>query len=205
MKLIIAGATGFVATECLRQALIDARFTSLIALARREVKPPTDLGPKADIAKLQSVVLQDYGTYPEEVKKQLAGADACIWTVAITPGKARMYEWEEVKRVCRDNALVGFQTIIDARGDKHGDMPLRFIYMSGTSAERDQTKSPLLLKEMFLMRVCLPSSFAAIPPILTYPRAKQKRQSSNSQLSTKAQWKRAVQNQVSFFEMTTSW
>jgi nucleoside-diphosphate-sugar epimerase len=153
MKLIIAGGTGFVATECIRQALTDARFTSIIALARREVKAPTDLTEKADASKLQSVLIQDYGTYSEDVKEQLAGADACIWTVAITPSKAQLYKWEEVKRVCHDNALAGFQVVIDARGDKHGDKPLRFIYMSGTAAERDQTKKPLLLPQMSLMRV----------------------------------------------------
>ena len=154
MKLVIAGATGYVATECVRQALIDARFTKVVALARREVKAPTDLGPKADVSKLQSVVIEDYGTYSDDVKKQLAGADACIWTVAITPNKIKNYEWSEVVRISRDNALDGLKVLLDVRGEEHGAMPLRFVYMSGNQAERDQTKSPLLLKEMCLMRVC---------------------------------------------------
>jgi nucleoside-diphosphate-sugar epimerase len=154
MKLVIAGATGFVATECVRQALNDPRFTSVIALARREVKAPADLGPKADASKLKSVIVQDYGSYSEDVKKQLAGTDACIWTVGVTPSKAKHYDWAEVTRVSRDNALDGFQVLIDTRGEQHAPTPLRFIYMSGAAAERDQTKSPLIMKDMVLMRVC---------------------------------------------------
>lgn len=154
MKLIIAGATGFVATECIRQSLKDSRFTSVIALARKAVTAPTDLGSSADTAKLQSVVVEDYGAWPEDVTKQLAGADACIWTVAVTPGKAQSMKWEDVRKICHDDAIAGFKTIVEARGDKHGDKPLRYMYMSGTTAERDQTKSPLILKQYLLMRVC---------------------------------------------------
>jgi nucleoside-diphosphate-sugar epimerase len=152
MKLIIAGASGFVATECIRQSLSDPRFTTVIALARKAVSAPADLGPKADISKLQSVVIEDYGTWPEDVKERIKGADACIWTVAVTPGKAQFYAWEDVKKICRDHALAGLEAVVEARGDG-GELPLRFVYMSGTAAERDQTKSPWLLKEHSLMRV----------------------------------------------------
>jgi len=75
MKLIIAGATGFVATEVLRQGLRMHEVTSIVALARKPVSAPEG----TDSSKLKSVVVQDYGTYPENVRKQLAGADACIW------------------------------------------------------------------------------------------------------------------------------
>jgi hypothetical protein len=150
--LIIAGASGFVATECIRQSLSDPRFTTVIALARKEVSAPADLGSKADVSKLQSVVIEDYGTWPEDVKERIKGADACIWTVAVTPGKALFYAWEDVKKICRDHALAGLEAIVEARGDG-GALPLRFVYMSGTAAERDPTKSPWLLKEHCLMRV----------------------------------------------------
>jgi hypothetical protein len=33
----------------------------------------------ADISKLRNVIIKDYGEYPESVKKEFAGADACIW------------------------------------------------------------------------------------------------------------------------------
>lgn len=79
MKLVIAGATGFVATELIRQSLSIPKITSVIALARRPVSTPSNLSPTADASKLHSVIIQDYGSYPDDVIKQLAGAEACIW------------------------------------------------------------------------------------------------------------------------------
>ena len=81
MKLIVAGASGFVATEIIRQALGIPAITSVIALARRPVATPTNLDSGADASKLRSVVIKDYGVYPEDVKAQLGEADACIWYV----------------------------------------------------------------------------------------------------------------------------
>ena len=80
MKLIITGATGFVATEVLRQALLLPSITSVVAVARKPVTAPKGT-PSTNASKLKSVVVEDYGTYPEDVKKELAGADACIWYV----------------------------------------------------------------------------------------------------------------------------
>ena len=81
MKLIIAGATGFVATELIRQSLSLPKITSIHAIGRRPVSPPSNLGPNADPSKLHSVVVENYGSYSDDVIKQLAGADACIWYV----------------------------------------------------------------------------------------------------------------------------
>ena len=82
MKLVIAGATGFVATELIRQSLSIPKITSVIAIARHPVSTPSKLSPNADPSKLHSVIIENYGSYPEDVIKQLAGADACIWYVA---------------------------------------------------------------------------------------------------------------------------
>jgi hypothetical protein len=79
MKLIVAGSTGFVATEVIRQALSDPTITSIMALARRETALPQSLGRGADTSKLKSIVCEDFGNYPESVKQEIAGADACIW------------------------------------------------------------------------------------------------------------------------------
>lgn len=75
MKLIIVGASGFVATELISQALRRPDVTSLVALSRKPVTTPD--GEHA--AKLKSVVISDYGEYPDGVKKELTGANACIW------------------------------------------------------------------------------------------------------------------------------
>ena len=81
MKLIVAGASGFVATEIIRQSLSIPTITSVYALARRPVSAPANLSKNADASKLHSVLVDNYGHYPDDVKKKLAGADACIWYV----------------------------------------------------------------------------------------------------------------------------
>jgi dTDP-4-dehydrorhamnose reductase len=79
MKLIITGASGYVATELVRQSLFLPQITTVIALARRQVSAPDSLGPGADASKLTSIIVQEYDEYPEDVKKHFADADACIW------------------------------------------------------------------------------------------------------------------------------
>jgi hypothetical protein len=81
MQLIIAGASGFLATEVIRQALSLPAITSIIALARRPIVAPDEyyLDQPCDTSKLKSVVVKNYDEYPDEVKKELGEAGACIW------------------------------------------------------------------------------------------------------------------------------
>ncbi|KAK0648068.1 hypothetical protein B0T16DRAFT_388382 [Cercophora newfieldiana] len=145
--LIIAGASGLVATEVIRHSLRAKDITTVLALARRPVAAPQGVSA-ADAAKLRSVVIKDYETYSEEARKEFSDADACIWTVAITPTKSKLYKWEDVVRICQTSTLVGMRAMVEARQGK----PFRFLYMSGLQAERDQTKRPWLLTEYVLMR-----------------------------------------------------
>ncbi|CAK7225287.1 hypothetical protein SCUCBS95973_005813 [Sporothrix curviconia] len=150
MKLIIAGATGYVATELIRQSLRRPDVTSVVALARKTVAAPADVAG-ANAAKLTSVVVKDYETGPyddEATRKALAGADACIWTVAITPSKSSAYPFKEVRRICQSSTLAGLRAIHGAGSNR----PFRFLYMSGIAAERDQTKKPPFKPEYSLMR-----------------------------------------------------
>jgi uncharacterized protein YbjT (DUF2867 family) len=79
MKLIVAGATGFVATEVIRQALFNRSITSLVALARRPTPLPETIAPDSDTQKFKSVVCDDFSNYSEAVKAEVTGADAVIW------------------------------------------------------------------------------------------------------------------------------
>lgn len=80
MKLIVAGSSGYVAAEVIRQALSNPAITSVVALGRRAAPEPQNLEPTANIAKLKSVILKDFDAeYPDDVKKEFAEADACIW------------------------------------------------------------------------------------------------------------------------------
>ncbi|KAJ7708285.1 putative nucleoside-diphosphate-sugar epimerase [Mycena rosella] len=147
MKLVVAGASGFVGSELVRQSLRHPQITSVIALARKTVTAPPN-SDSADAAKLTSVVVNDYEHYPDDVRTALAGADACIWTVAITPSKSASMPVDEVKRVCQDCTLAGLRALHDAGPAT----PFRFLYVSGIAAERDQSKTPKFRPEYALMR-----------------------------------------------------
>jgi hypothetical protein len=177
MQLIVAGASGYLASEVIRQALSLPKITSIIALARRSVEAPDEyyLDVPADRSKLKSVVVKEYDDYPDEVKKEFAKADACIWyfenpsirrkgsiwvntnfitrTVAVTPSKSRSMEFEKVRKICQDYTLIGMKAMFEAR--ENSATPFCFMYVSGTAAERDQTKTPFpaFMAQYSLMRV----------------------------------------------------
>ncbi|MDI1487083.1 MAG: hypothetical protein OHK93_006346 [Ramalina farinacea] len=154
MKLIITGASGFVATELLRQSLRHPSITSVVAISRRPVPQPTGL-PANELGKLRVVQVKDYGELDvEQVREAAAGAGGCIWTVAVTPSKQGSMPFAEVKKICQDDALAGLNVLSTASGSSnHGNgKPFRFIYMSGVAAERDQSKKPWFKPEYTLMR-----------------------------------------------------
>lgn len=75
MKLIVTGANGYVGSEIIRQSLKLPQVTSVVAVSRKLVSPPAGTIP----TRFESVVVQDYGTYPDYVRDAFRGADACIW------------------------------------------------------------------------------------------------------------------------------
>lgn len=79
MKLVIAGANGFVGTELVRQSLRLPSITSIIALSRRPVDIGNGGSSAAEISKLTTVVVGSYDTYSDDEKAVFANADACIW------------------------------------------------------------------------------------------------------------------------------
>lgn len=74
----------------------------------------------------------------------------CDRTVAVTPTKSREIDFGDVTKICHDYTTNGL-TSMAAVGNK----PFRFVYTSGVTIERDQTKSLPFLAEYRLMRVCL--------------------------------------------------
>ncbi|KAK9365087.1 hypothetical protein V1509DRAFT_643052 [Lipomyces kononenkoae] len=151
MKLIVAGATGFVGTELIRQALSHPGVTSVLALARRPTRVPQKTAPGADPSKLKSVVCDNFEDYPESVKKELSGADACVWLIAVTPSKVLTMPWEQVRTICYDYTVNGLETIAQLPRSS-ADRPLRFIYTSGAKTERDPSKKPWVVGGYSLMR-----------------------------------------------------
>ena len=73
MKVILTGATGFIGREVLQQCLAHPSITSLVVLTRRKL--PDDVSSP----QLQTIVHDNFLSYPDSVLSQLSGADACIW------------------------------------------------------------------------------------------------------------------------------
>ncbi|KAK1707114.1 putative nucleoside-diphosphate-sugar epimerase [Colletotrichum lupini] len=156
MKLIITGASGFVGTELLKQSLCIPAIKTVIALTRRPLVIQAESRSDADHSKLRNIVVEGYDQYSVETKAEFATADACIWTVAITPSKSTLYDWNEICRVCYESPLAGLRAMLEARGSLTANTenltPFRFIYMSGAKTERDQSKTPSFKPEYSLLR-----------------------------------------------------
>lgn len=70
-------------------------------------------------------------------------------TVAITPSKSKMYDPEDVKRICQTSTLAG----LSAMHESGLSNPFRFIYMSGAGVGWDESKVPRYMLEYLRMRV----------------------------------------------------
>ncbi|OBT81215.1 hypothetical protein VE02_10031 [Pseudogymnoascus sp. 03VT05] len=151
MKLVVAGSTGFVGTEIVRQALSHPGITSVVGLARRPTLMPHDEGHGIDIRKLKSVVCEDFNNYTDNVKQELAEADACIWLISVTITRAKSVSQENAREICLEYTMTGLDTISQlSRGSP--SKPFRFIYTSGAKSERDPSKSPWFMSDYLFLR-----------------------------------------------------
>lgn len=132
MKLAIVGATGFVASEVIRQALANPHVTSLIAISRQDI--PTT----AAQTKLKSVRIDTLDECSKEVQEVLKDIDACVWTVSIGPVEAPKHTIEEIQKVNHTYPLQWLK-MLDSIRDHNSSKPLRFLFMSGRSALRPST------------------------------------------------------------------
>ncbi|KAL4962455.1 putative nucleoside-diphosphate-sugar epimerase [Aspergillus stella-maris] len=136
MKIILAGATGYIGQTLLNQCLAHPSVTSVLALTRREIdtKHP----------KLRTYIMSttDWTTYcTPALQSELRGASACLWTIGIVPGKARDDDLTkkvsvEFPRAAAEAFSRGFEG--DGGGKKEGGK-FRFVFVSGSAAIRDQT------------------------------------------------------------------
>ena len=150
MKIIVAGATGFIGGEVLAQCLNSPAVSSLIALSRREL--PSSLTRNSP--KLKVVLLKEFTSYPDEALDELAGAEACIWAL----GKA-VGDLQTTRRINLDYTLAAtetFATKLASQVAKGGsDKRFTFVYCSGFLAEKDQNKTLWFMQDARRMRVCI--------------------------------------------------
>ncbi|KAJ7446768.1 hypothetical protein FB451DRAFT_1148321 [Mycena latifolia] len=131
MKIILTGTTGFIGTEVLAQCLRNPTITTIVVLSRRLLPETVSADPK-----VQVIVMKDFKIYPEEVVKQLEGADACIWSMGTT---------DAIPELEIDYPLAFARAIAPTLVAQQKQF--RYMHTSGVLAERDQTKSLLFLQE----------------------------------------------------------
>ena len=74
MKIIIAGATGFIGREVLAQCRAKSSVTSIIVLTRRPLSE--DL---CDDPKVVPLLVNDFLDYSNDAKEKMKDASAAIW------------------------------------------------------------------------------------------------------------------------------
>ncbi|KAI0116115.1 hypothetical protein F4776DRAFT_637955 [Hypoxylon sp. NC0597] len=145
MKLVIGGSTGVVGAELIRQALSHPWITTIVAISRRETPiPPESIGNET---KLKLFICNNFESYPDDLKKEFGTADACIWTIAVTPTKMKSIPWGETVKICGDYPLAAIKALAGPSRQRreNGPGPARFIYISGQFTPHSQSeivKSP---------------------------------------------------------------
>ncbi|BCS17487.1 putative nucleoside-diphosphate-sugar epimerase [Aspergillus puulaauensis] len=134
MKVIIAGATGYIGQEILSQCIAHPSITSIIALTRR------DLDIKNDKLRTHLMKDEDFLSYSDpKLREELKGASACLWSIGLRPSHAGNDERTRVISVDYPAAAAANMTDIASTSAPGGK--LRFVYISGSGVERDQNKS----------------------------------------------------------------
>jgi uncharacterized protein YbjT (DUF2867 family) len=79
MKLLITGVTGNIGREVLNQCLKQPQIVSVVAVVRREL--PSDFISNEDPnrGKFKTVIVKDFGIWPQETLEGIKDADAMIW------------------------------------------------------------------------------------------------------------------------------
>lgn len=152
MKVVLAGSTGFLGQEILSQCLSNPSITSVIALSRRDIP--------ISHAKLtvQRMTESEFASFSSpELKSSLRGADACIWSLGVTPSMANS-DWEKLRQVSLDYTRAAVSAFSDLRKEKDSQSneakKFRFVYFSGSLTERDQNRSLWVKGYYRKVRVC---------------------------------------------------
>ncbi|CZR59051.1 uncharacterized protein PAC_08943 [Phialocephala subalpina] len=144
MKVIIAGATGLIGSEVLSNLIQNKNITSIIILSRR---PLPEVGARD--SRIKVIVLSNFLEYNGEVKKELNGAKAVLWALGgsnsnPTPSE-KMDELEVQYPLALANALLS--TRDTGKENNESATKLRFLFISGTLSERDQSRKLWFLEQ----------------------------------------------------------
>lgn len=125
MKILIAGATGSIGGECVKQCLAHPRISSVVAFSRREVHPDIASHPK-----LTSILLEDFARWPEDILRSHADAAAMLWAIGSYNGN-RAVDFEYPLAF-----LESIARVLKARSSREQPQ-FKYIHLGGMFTSRD--------------------------------------------------------------------
>ncbi|PVH94493.1 hypothetical protein DM02DRAFT_693001 [Periconia macrospinosa] len=147
MKLIVAGATGFIGREVLYAALQHPAVTSVVSLSRRAVVDPRI----SNHEKWENILLEDFRDYHPDAIARMQGAVGCIWAIGGLLPKFSNYE--DFRNANFVYPVATARKFAETLAPKPGSKGcFRFVYTSGALAERDQQKQLWTMRESRLIK-----------------------------------------------------
>jgi hypothetical protein len=148
MKIILAGSTGYIGHEVLKQCLAHPQVSLVIALSRRDLNISN--------AKLRMIIVDNddfFLHHPAELLSQVQDADACIYclgtNVPVRPAELnRKINFEFALATARRFSSV----FLDTQNQVATKKKFRFVYLSGALPEKDETKKLWFLADNRKMR-----------------------------------------------------
>ncbi|KAE8450178.1 hypothetical protein EG329_006959 [Mollisiaceae sp. DMI_Dod_QoI] len=144
VKIILAGSTGLIGSEVLSHLLRNSSITSIIILSGR---PLPDVVSRD--GRIKVIVLKSFLKYEDEVAEELVGAKAVIWSLGGSNSNPTPSEKMDEVEVQYPLALAN--VLISSRKSKkdaiNSSTKMRFLFISGTASERDQSRSLWFLEQ----------------------------------------------------------
>ncbi|KAI8986625.1 hypothetical protein BD414DRAFT_486601 [Trametes punicea] len=130
MHIILTGATGVAGLAIYRAALADSTVQKVTLLTRRPMPSWAKLPSNAE-EKTETVIHQDFQSYPPDLARRLAAHDGLVWAL----GKSAVgLSEEEYTEITYGYTMACARALKDA-GAGSKDHPFRFVYISGELAD----------------------------------------------------------------------
>lgn len=129
MKLLLTGATGAAGSAMLRVASHDPSVTSITVLSRRTLPPwlMSTLEQESQ-NKISTLILNDFLSYPADVKAKLVEHDACIWALGTSSVGMKEEDYTKITVDYTNTAVKALEEV----GVKKG---FQFVFVSGEGAD----------------------------------------------------------------------
>ncbi|CAF9916207.1 MAG: hypothetical protein GOMPHAMPRED_000928 [Gomphillus americanus] len=132
MKVIIAGATGFVGGALVEETLTNPTITSIHILSRRPLSKDIEANPKITVH-----LQEDLTQYTPELLEHLKDAQCCLWAIG---GRATQFSSvEEMHKSQHDTTLSAAKAFAESLASPAvSGRKFRFVFCSGKFTEWDQ-------------------------------------------------------------------